>query len=241
MGKINFLDYDKITDTLMYFSREISLNFCVNLTRKNQQGNVIHFHSEYNFYNESLGKNSYSIKRNITPSFIINDNKDYRNSILIRPQDVSLLQMVLNSNIIPWVIGPKRIYHMNQDNKLIIKGKWNQVDFPLSDYKYISFAPIIITYQDSTMKEGIRFTINDKTNYVDIDINKFMEFYYYICNTDMYNAAIGLLNYVKTGPYGENLYTFGKDNNYNKDNGYNDWNEAKKSGKGKKNNFFDSL
>src|SRR5574344_1055570 len=240
MGELTFLDYDKISDTLMYFSKEISLNFCVGLTRKNQQGQFVSYHNEYGYKNN--GKQCYSIKRNIYSYFIINDYRDFNNSILIRPQDVSLLQMILNSSIIPWVVGPKRIYSFDSNQKLIIKGKWSQVDFPLSEYKYLSFAPIIIAYQDQTMKEGIRITINNKSNYIDIDINKFMEFYYYICNTDMYSAAIGLLNYVKSGPYGMNLHNIDSDNNNDyRNDSFGDWDDAKRSNKGKKNSFFDSL
>ena len=238
MGEFSFLNYDKITDTLMYFSKDICLNFCVKLTRKNTNKEVVHFHSEYEY--KMNGDKKYSIKRIFFPVFIINDFRDFNNSVMIRPEDITLLQMILTNNVIPWVIGNKRIFSFDNENKLIIKGKQSQVDFPLSDYKYISFAPIVMTYQDMTMKEGIRLTINNKNNYVDIDINKFMEFYYYICNTDMYNAAIGLLNYVKSGPYKQNLIPIGGSNNFNNyDNGYEDWNTIKEEGK--KKNFFDSI
>lgn len=236
MGELTFLDYDKISDTLMFFSKDITLNFCVGLTRKNQRNEIVHFHNEYEY--KSNGKQCYSIKRSINAYFTINDYRDYNNGVMIRAQDIALLQMIMNASIIPWVVGPKRIYAFDSNQKLIIKGKWNQVDFPLSEYKYLSFAPIVITYQDQTMKEGIRITINDKSNYVDIDINKFMEFYYYICNTDIYSAAIGLLNYVKSGPYGLNQTNMNKNGGF-KDDNFGEWDDAKKSGK--KNTFFDSL
>ena len=58
---------------------------------------------------------------------------------------------------------------------------------------------------DESVKEGIRMYINSDDTYVDYDINKFMEFFYYMMNTDMYNAAQNMIQYIKTQPYGTNL------------------------------------
>ena len=38
-----------------------------------------------------------------------------------------------------------------------------------------------------------------------------MEFCYYIMNTDMYNAAIGLMQYIKTEPYNMNTFEVGNE------------------------------
>ena len=246
MAVINsFMDYDKISDTIMYFTSEVSLKFVVNLSRKNKSGDRTSFHSEYGYMSNYTNRKSYSIKRNISCFFSVDDCKDFNNSIIIRPQDVILLKMIMDNNIIPWFIGNTRIYDFDKSGKLILKGKWSPADFPLSDYKFMSFMPIVITYQDGTLKEGIRIIINDKNNFIDIDINKFFEFYYYICNTDMYNAAATLLNYVKCGPYEQNYFDMqtGTGSN-NGDKGYNnesnEWSDLKGKS-GKKNAFFDSL
>lgn len=234
MGDINFLDYDKISDTLMYFCQEISLKFCVGLSRKDKLGNIVHFHNEYKYENSKLNKTSLSIKRNINPYFMIDDSTNFDNSIMIRVSDIILLRMVMEKITIPWFIGVNRIFGFDKEKKLQIKGKWTPADFVLSDYKYISFAPIVIVYENGSTKEGVRMTVNDKSNYVDMDINRFLEFYYYITNTDVYNAAIGLLNYVKQGPYGVNLTDM--NNNSYRDT---DWgnNEYKSNAK----NYFDTI
>lgn len=230
MGELNFLDYDKISDTLMYFDQNVSLRFCVGLNYKNKLGENVSFHAEYT---TSTGR---YIRRNIHAYFIINDNRDYKNSIMILPKDVAMLQMLMNNAIIPWMVGNKRIYSENDNHELIIKGKWSLAEFPLSEYRYMTFAPIIVSYQDGTFKEGIRMTMNSKDSYVDMDINKFMEFYYYICNTDMYSAAVALLNYVKQSPYGMNTLMYGSTN----DTYYQDDNNRLPD-KGGRNKFFDSI
>lgn len=241
MGEITFLDYDKISDTIMYLSKTVTLNFCVSLTRRNTNTNkIVPFHSEYIYNSDYKNKKCYSIKRNFNAYFIINDYNDYNNSVMIRPQDIVFLQMLLQNNVIPWFIGSKRIFSIDSDGKIIIKGKYSPAEFPVSEYKYISMLPIIITYEDGTLKEGIRMIINNKNNFIDMDINKFMEFYYYICNTDIYCAATNLLNYVKIGPYGMNQSDIGG-NSFKEDyySSNQEWNEQKDSGK--RNNFFDSL
>lgn len=203
MDAIHFFDYDKITDTLMFFTQTVALKFGVNLS-KTKNDKRYPFHNEYAYM--SNGHKAYSIKRSINCWFLIDDSNNFENNILIRPQDVTLLQLLLTNNVIPWIIGENRIYGMNDENRLILKGKFTKVDFPLSDYKFISFLPIVIEYTDNTSKEGIRLIINNKDNMIDININQFLEFYYYIMNVDMYSAATNLLNYVKMKPYGENMY-----------------------------------
>jgi len=249
MGQLTFLDYDKISDTLMYFSEYITLQFCVSLSRKQSKTNkVLRFHSEYKYRNNDDGRDCYSIKRNFNAYFILNDSRDYNNSFVIRTQDIVLLQMVMQNNIIPWFIGNKRIFGLDDKHNIIIKGKYSPVDFPISDYKYISFLPIVCVYEDGATKEGIRLVINDSGNFVDIDVNKFMEFYYYICNTDMYTAAVTLLNYVKMSPYGQNMMdidnpSFGNNRYY--EDSYEEWDSHKyrgnSNGQKKENNFFKNL
>lgn len=212
----NFLDYDRITDTLMYFNQFVTLNFCVNLTRKNKNtGQLTHFHSEYRYENEYLGKESQSIKRFVDGYFMINDSRDYTNSIIITAKDILMLRFVLSDKVFPWFVGKKKVFAFDNTNKLMLRGNWKTVEFPLSEYKYINFKPILLTYEDGTYKEGLRMIINSSDNILDIDINKFFEFYYYMFNVDMYLASITLLNYVKMIPYDCNCIDVSRGNNMN--------------------------
>ena len=236
---VSFLDYDKISDTIMYFTKEIYLNFCINLTRKNNNtGRISHFHNEYGYNNDYLGKDSRIIKRFIDAYFVINDSNDFKNNIIIRPKDIVMLRLLFNDMVLPWFIGSKRVFKLDNIGKLVLKGKYGVAEFPLSDYKFMSFKPIVIDYEDETTKEGIRICFNSNDNYIDINIDKFLEFYYFIQYTDIYNAAISLMNYIKTQPYGENYYDMiretGGSNHYKAD----DFEDKEYNGK-KKSNFFD--
>ena len=57
-----FTEYDKISDTLMWFgTSKYRLRFNVQLSRRDNNGNVRSFHSEFGFYNESMDKNFINI------------------------------------------------------------------------------------------------------------------------------------------------------------------------------------
>ena len=203
---MNFTDYDKITDTLMYLDRRYQLNIVVHLTTHNTKSNKINpFHTEYTYNNNSKDKTCYSIRRDINVAFEIKDRDDYEGSVYIRPCDIIFFTMMVQEQIIPWYIGKHRIYSFDNNNQLLIKGKFKPAEFPLSEYKFLRFTPIVLSFADDTYKEGVRITINKNENYVDLDIGKLMEFIYYINNTDLHNAASSMLNYVKTMPYGVNM------------------------------------
>lgn len=228
---ISFIDYNKIQDNLMYFTKTISLKFNVILQRRDKDGNYISNLSEYGYSFSDNDRMNYCIKRNMNFFFTIDDKNNYDNSIMIRTKDIEPLKLLLDGNIIPWFIGNNRIFDTVK-NKLVISGKFTKAVFPISESKYMIFYPIILTYDDGKDIEGIRLEMNSPENYIDITLGKFMEFVYYIKNTDMYNAACNALTYVKTPPYLENFTQMG--NEYSSTSVYT-------SNPKKKNKFFDSL
>ena len=235
MGDITMTSFDKISDTLLYFSNDVTLSLCMQLNGKNKDGGIKNFHSEYHYTSSNLNKDSYSIKREIKPYFSINDLKDYKNSIMLKANDIWFLKQLINNKILPWFIGQTRIFFFDDNKQLQINGKWNIQEFKLNDYSFMAFAPIVIRYEDGTDKEGIRMLLNSKDRFVDISIDTFISFYYYISNTDLYNAGANMANYVKTMPYDIGIIDL--NNGYNDNRyGYDDdnWNDTKN----KSRNFF---
>ena len=235
---LTFTDFDKITDVLMFLSNDITLNICMTLNKKNNKdSNYQNFHSEFKYINKNTGATSYSIKRQIMPFFQITDLKDYKNSVMIRAQDIVMLKMLIDNNIMPWYIGSTRIYFFDENNKLQIKGKYQFQDINMSEYCFLAFAPIILRYDDGTEKEGVRMLLNSKERFVDMQIDTFLAFYYYITSTDLYAAGANMANYVKMNPYDIGLIDM--DNGYeNRFNQYDDWNSMKNNKGG---NFFNKL
>lgn len=207
-NNINFSDYDRITDVLMYLSNEITLNFTVTLSRKNKSGQRMFFQFETEYSSKYIGTDvARSIKRNMNFYFVIDNKTFFAGGFILKPQDVIILLKIIEDQIIPWYFGTKRIFSLTKDgSKLIIKGKFHPIYYTQSQDKYLRFDPFVYTYEDETCKEGIRMYLNSDSDWVDMDIDKFMGFYYILKNTDMYSAACSMTNYVKCPPYGVNVF-----------------------------------
>ena len=57
------------------------------------------------------------------------------------------------------------------DDKLVINREFSPVVYAQTEYKFISFTPIVCSYENGEYKEGVRITVNKE--YTDIDIDKF--------------------------------------------------------------------
>jgi len=207
--KFEYTDYDKITDTLMYLSNDLVLKFSVILSKSVSKTDKTrkHIHSECIYSSKYIGiDNAISISRLMnTYYFIIDIKNDFLGSIVLRPGDIEILKMLLDQRVLPWFFGNKIAFQI-KENKLYLGEYGETVMFTQSDYKYIGFTPIVITYEDGQSKQGIRITVNTQDKFADIDIDQFMTFVNIIKCTDMYNAACNLVNYVKMPPYGINQF-----------------------------------
>lgn len=224
-----FVNYDRISDTMMTLATGVTLKFVVDLTRLDRNNNELSFHRETEFYSKKFNRKSYSITRCYSCYYVINFKDDFMLGCILRPADVKVLQILIDRTIMPWYVGSKRIFKMI-DNKMVITGEFKDVALPISEATYIRFSPVVINYENlDQYKEGIRFEINGKDNCIDLPLDRFMEFVYIIMNTDMFSMASSMLAYVKTPPYKVNAGSFGSTGLGNNNYGY----------KNNKGNFFD--
>ena len=199
----NFEDYDRVSDTLMYLSDNITLEFVVALSKKNASGERSFFHYETEYQSKYIGTNvARSIKRNMNFYFVLNNKMDFANGFILRPQDVAILTMAIEQRFLPYYFSEKKIFKVIE-NQLVLKGNFNPLLYAQNQYKFIKLSPIVCQ-DENGYKEGVRIEINN--DYVDMDIDKFMGVYYILKNTDMYSTAVGLTTYVKTGPHGINNF-----------------------------------
>lgn len=226
-----FTEYDKISDTLMWFgTSKYRLRFNVQLSRRDNNGNVRSFHSEFGFYNESMDKNCININRDYKYFYSIDKSSgDMNESIIFRQNDIEVLKFVIKEKMYPWFFGgTKSIYGLDKKKNLCLKQIVKPIIFPVSNNSYISFKPIIITFDNThESKQGVEIIINEDENSFEIDIDNFLQFTSIILNTDMVNAAMTMLNYVKIKPYHIN---------YRESQNYNNGGNGKRTGRG----FFDN-
>ena len=189
--KLEYTDYDKITDTLFFLSSDITLKFSVVLTKcaSKLDKSRKHMHSECVYSSKFIGTDeAISISRAMNIYyFLIDIRNDFLGSIILRPGDIEILKMLLDQRILPWFFGNNIAFQI-KENKLYLGEYGESVIFTQSDYKYIAFTPIVMTYEDGKSKQGIRVTVNNQDTYADLDIDSFMNFVNIIKCTDMYNV-----------------------------------------------------
>ena len=208
---MNFVDYDRISDLLMFFDQNTTLEFIVTMSSKDKNGNRVFFHSEWDYNsNKYIGVDKgHSIKRRMTFYYAINDKRAMDRSFIIRPEDAMTLSMIIESQILPWYFDPKRKIFSIIDGQLKITGRYQDIFFAKNEYSYLRFQPCVYTFEDNTYKEGIRMYVSSENVFVDMEIDKFLGLYYYLSRTDMYSVACSMVSYAKTQPYDINTSSGG--------------------------------
>lgn len=194
---MNFEDYDRVVDTLLYLTDSITLSF-ITVMSSRVNGVRRFCHSETHATNNS-------IKRSMRFYFSIDDKTAFGEGIVLRPGDVQILTMLVEKKIFPWYFSEESIYKIIEDKLVLIKSV-DKVDFIQSEYKFLSFTPIVYQSDDNSYKQGIRMYMNRQEDFIDMDIDKFMSFYGILKNTDMYAAANVALTYAKTGSNDINVW-----------------------------------
>ena len=212
---LHFIDYERISDVIMYINKDVSLSFNVSLAYKRGDNTRGHFHKEYCYSSSKYidKHNLVSIKRNFKYYLSIDIKDDFNNSIMINQCNIIALRMKLKI-VYSWMTSLFKY----KDNKLIISGSWNDNVLYLNQYGTIKFEPTICMYDDGTYKEGVRIFLNNEKLYFDMDIDRFMEFYYVIDIIDMYQCAITILNYLQP-EFGKNISYINEDNSKGSSNG----------------------
>lgn len=248
MSSIDFTDYERISDILMYFSDKITLNFVVTLAKKSMTGDRMFFSYETKYSSEKYNYSSMpqggvrSIKRNMNFYFTI-DNKDvFANSIILRPQDAEMLLMIIEKQIFPWYYGnPKEQAFRLIKDKLVL-GEYVPVQYVQSSTKYIIFEPVVYSFENGEFTHGVRMNLSGN-DVVDMELDKFMGFVR-LLKTDMYATACAMVNYVKIPPYGINTFEMPKGLGASRNPNINmeDWNpNNSRSNNSRKNSFLDNI
>ena len=202
----NFLFYDRITDTIMYLSDSIMLEFIVVLGYKKKDNTKAFFHSEWekisSYRLEDVSRTIRRRPKRFYYSLTVRDSFDA--SIALKPEDVYILNKTIDDKVLPWFFGNTRIFDIIED-KLIIKGEYKPYIYPQSEYKYLTIVPVVLDMGNGQYKEGVRMYLSSKNIFCDITIDTFLGFIFILKNTDMYNLCSSMMNYVKMAPYGINM------------------------------------
>ena len=185
----------------MWLSDNVSLTFSVSLSRKDKNGERMHYHFEYQYGSDKYGNDLRSIKRNMNFYFVIDVKTDFSAGIMLKPQDVELVLRLLDMRVLPWFLEAGMF--SIKDNTLVL-GTYEPVVYDKGNSKGLVFEPAVYVDPYTQLESrGIRISIIGSESWI-MSIDQFMGFYHLLRNTDMYSAACALCNYVKMPPYGVN-------------------------------------
>ena len=197
---VNITDYHKLSDILYWFGQRVVLKMNVILSSSNSRtGERSFFHSETQ-YRTKDGTEVRSINRNIQ-FFLTIEKYETGNysSIMIRITDMYILQNILET-VRMWIDGPSKVnaFLRTKDGQFHVKNPTPKTCLDgLAENKYILFEPVVVQFDESSDTTiGVRLTLGSPDNYIDISADKFYGFYYLITKTDMYNAALNMINYL---------------------------------------------
>lgn len=201
-NNIDYTEYERITDVLMWLSDNVTLNFTVSFSRKGKSGERIHYHSEYVYGSDKFGGDLRSIKRNMNYAFVIDVKTDFVAGMMLRPQDVELLCRLIDAKVLPWILMSTAF--AIKDDQLILT-QFEPVIYS-TENKSLTFEPAIFIDDRSELESrGIKMTLLSGDSWV-LSADQFMGFYNILCRTDMYAVAAAMCNYVKSAPYGVNAF-----------------------------------
>lgn len=188
--------YERISDTVMWFSNDVCLKFNVSLAKKDAKGRRRFFYKEWVYDSKySDTGDVISIKREIR-CYLSIDNIRQNNgqgNVMIERGDLPMLRSKV-TEAASWVGNPDVFKVVgNDDNKKLQIMSDASCVMNLGNRSALMFEPVILTYENSDLAPGIRMSIGDTRNFIDIPINTFMEFYEFLRTFDMYTAACAVI------------------------------------------------
>lgn len=206
--RINHDNYEKITDDLMWLSKNWMLRFSVILNKKSDKFGRQNYHKEVGYYKES----NFCI--NINRSFdyfllIESTEKDVnglKESVAIRVTDMYVLKFKLRQ-VAEWFTA--------EHNQGLFAKKNGKIFMPRSVTpikmvglmfdKYIEFEPSILNLENEQLI-GVRIYVNSDVNSLFMDASRFLALKDFIETFNMYQSAQLMLNYLQRPEYGTNMF-----------------------------------
>ena len=205
MRPIHFIDYDKLSDDVLYLGSKLFLRMNVSLSRKKEPDMRYHYHKEYSYDSPFSKDKLYSIKRSFD-YYLSFDKADLRNVIIIRAQDMIVLQRGLD-RVVLWFEDKDHNAFYVKNKKLIVKKQKPVIIDGLAMDGYLEFQPIVILSEnDNKQTPGVRLTMGKEDCFADITVDKLYGLVYTIREFRLYEAAQNLLNYMGRPDFGTNLY-----------------------------------
>lgn len=191
-GQHDFMKYERISDTLLWFNSDVCLKFNVSLAKKDKKGSRKFFYKEWIYDSKYADTGDViSIKREIRCYLTIDNIRQNSNGIMIERGDLPMLRTRV-SEAAGWLTSQDVFKYVGKENKLQIMSDI-ACGMNLGDRSALRFEPVVLTFMDSAQEPGIRMSIGDTQNFIDVKTTTWMEFYELLRTLDMYTAACAVI------------------------------------------------
>ena len=203
MGMRNaiYFEYEKITDSIMWFGNKTSLKFNVNLGKKDKDGNKVPFFAEYRYKSNKYKnlRNLITMKRDIRSYLTIEypdnspNNGRLYNSVYIDASGILGLRDQVNK--FDKVLTSA--YVERNGELILVREKRNYVKsipYKNNTIEFMNDIYVSTDKMDNKYNEiGIRIVLNGEYAFI-VPIQVWKTFVYYINTCDFYGWALGCLN-----------------------------------------------
>lgn len=211
MVNIVHKNYEKITDELMWLSKQWILRFTVVLNKYSDKFGRQNYHKEVGYWKN----NDYCININRIFDYYLSiessskDEFGNKQSVQIRLSDMYIFVFKLNQVAEWFTAANNRGLFAKKDGKIIMVGGAQPIKVLLSFDNYIEFEPSILNLDNGDQLIGVRMYLNSDRETLFIDINRFLAFKYFIENFNMYQSAQLMINYLQRPDLGTDIFDIG--------------------------------
>lgn len=203
MSENQFTKYERVTDTLMWFNADVVLRFNVTLARKDKKGQRQFFWKEWAYDSRYANAGDVvSIKREFR-AFLSIDNIRQNNGkggVMIERGDLPMLRSKVGEAA-GWISNPEVFGYVGKDEQKKLQVMSDiACSMNVGDRSALMFEPVVLNFFDSAQEPGIRMSIGDTQNYIDVRTTVFMEFYEILRTLDMYTAACAVIASIPMTP-----------------------------------------
>ena len=206
---INHNMYEKITDDIMFLSKNWILKFTVLLNRYGDNGKV-NYHKEVMYGKQ---KSNYAVNINRSFDYFLSfectqrDESGMKPNVNITLRDMYMFKFKLNQ-VCEWFTSPEHEgLFMRKDGKIIRARSVDPIKLSnLKFGKYIEWEPSVLELNNGSQLIGVFMYFGNDLDYTFLTVDTLLSLKYFVDTFDMFTSAQIMLNYLGRPENGTNLY-----------------------------------
>lgn len=214
MVRVAHNDYEKISDTCMWLSKDYILKFTVELNRHPEYRKE-NYYKEFG-YNSQDGDFRVNISREINSYLSIESVKrspeGNKLQLRIGINEIYFFKYKLKEVVLWFTSEQYKNLFVKKNGMIIIPSKVNPIRINVMFDSYIEFEPAILTLPGNEQIIGVNIYLNSNVAVLFMNVNTLLSFSYFIDTFNIYQSAQLMLAYLGRPENGTNYNEFNNSN-----------------------------